>query len=133
MARKSVSLELCPRCGDLVTPGYFNYNEGWCRACVKAENIHQLSKLESFLEQNADHLEYYLAQGLTLSKAIDKVRADVAPTCISCGGFIKRASRYAVFCRTNPTCKKRQKRYEYLVYRKGFSKAEALSEVIPKQ
>lgn len=117
-------LEVCPYCGNLVDS--LNETTGWCNNCTEIGK----TQAERFLETNADHIEHYVIQGYSVSQSIDLLRKEIKPTCASCGGFIERASRTAVFCRKRDRCRAASRRYVYLYTGKGLSKAEALAKVL---
>lgn len=119
-------MEVCPNCGELVDT--LTTDEGWCKECAGPHQL--LDKLEVFLSANADHIEHYMANGSSLYQAIDNLRLDVAPTCLSCGVVIKHGRRDALFCTKTPQCRSSRRRYIYLYQTKGLSKSEALGKVL---
>jgi hypothetical protein len=120
----SPNFEVCPRCGDFTK--YLMSETGWCKECTKLSD----SRISLFLVANADHIEHYLAEGLSLREAIKRVATDVKPTCVICGKPMSRAKRNAVICRRTERCRYTARRYAYLYSRKGYTKAEALVEVM---
>ena len=117
-------MELCPCCGDFTS--YLIEESGWCFKCTKASD----SRINLFLIANADHIEHYLAGGLSLREAIKRVATDVKPTCAICGKPMNRAKRNSVICRQTKKCRQVARRYAYLYSSKGFTKAEALVVVL---
>jgi tRNA(Ile2) C34 agmatinyltransferase TiaS len=120
--------EFCPNCGDWVDA--LIRATGWCRKCDAANDLLTKTQAERFLEANADHLEHYMLQGSSFDEALSKLRLDVRPICASCGAVIKRAGRNTVFCRKHERCRMAYRRYDYLYRRKGYSKAQALSQTL---
>jgi hypothetical protein len=119
--------EVCPSCGKFAVLDEIN---GWCEECSPATLAKAVNRLESYLAKNADEIEHYVAQGLQVYQAIDRLHAPRSrPTCIVCGESIKRASRSSIFCRRTTACRKFARRYIYLYRDKGLSKAEALAKI----
>lgn len=118
--------EYCPNCGGWFVLEKFDSYTGWCNACAGVVK----SQVELFLQRNADHIEHYLLEGLSLSVAISKVRADIRPICVVCGNEIKYASKQAVFCRVTENCRYYQRRYKYLYTSKGLTKPQALAQIL---
>jgi hypothetical protein len=117
--------EVCPNCGEFAT---LNEVTGWCEKCSPTDKAY--SKLESYLAKNADEIEHYMTQGMSVGAAIDMLHSPkVRPTCIVCGGVIVRAQRSAIFCRRTYNCRRYARRYVYLYQTKGLSKSEALSRI----
>jgi hypothetical protein len=113
--------EVCSSCGEFVTE--LDYKTGWCAGCAGKQ-------VRSFLESNADHIEHYILQGLTVGQSISRVAMEVRPVCAVCGKPMQRAKRTAVICRRTPQCRKISRRYVYLHSEKGLSKAEALAKAL---
>lgn len=118
--------EVCPNCGEFVAT--LSVDLGWCNKCSKKAR----SAVEAFLLNNADHIEHYMLKGQSLYQAIDSMRHEVQQhkTCPACGGVIKRGGRHSVFCRKTPQCRRLVRRYVYLYEKKGYTKPEALAEVL---
>lgn len=118
--------DVCPQCGKFVPT--LDWDTGWCDEC--SQQAH--SAVDKFLLVNADHIEHYMLKGESLYQAIDSLRSEVKQhkTCPCCGGFIKRGGRHSVFCRKTPQCRRLVRRYVYLYERKGYTKPEALAEVL---
>lgn len=118
--------EYCPNCGEWITPTEFDLNTGWCNNCAGVVK----SQLELFLQRNADHIEHYLLEGMSLKLALLKVRADIRPICVVCGNEIKYASKQAVFCTTTQACRYWQRRYKHLYTSKDLTKSQALAQIL---
>ena len=107
--------EVCTNCGEFVEQ--LVEETGWCKDCSpKARNV--------------EHIEHYKKEGLSLRKAIKRAATDVKPTCAVCGKPMNRAKRNAVICRRTVKCRQTARRYAYLYSEKGYTKAEALAEVL---
>lgn len=117
--------EWCPNCGN-PSSKLDNYT-GWCSDCSRNDPYIQL---ENFLEENANHIEHFMAKGQTLSQALESIRNDYRPCCLSCGELMPRASKLATFCRKYERCRAIRNRYQYLHKKKNLTKSEALAKVI---
>jgi hypothetical protein len=117
--------EICPSCGKWVSE--LSEETGFCGECSPKV----VSQLESYLLANADEIEHYLLQGLSLNQAIDRLHANNGrPRCLVCGHTITRAKRTAVFCRRTKECRRYSRRYVYLYRELGMSKSQALAQVL---
>lgn len=117
-------LEWCPNCGE-PTSRLNNYT-GWCPSCSSSDPYAQL---EIYLENNADHIEHYMAKGNTVFQAVLLIRSDTRPSCLTCGDLLSHAPRHSIFCSKRERCRKASNRYRYLYKQKGLSKSEALAKV----
>jgi predicted amidophosphoribosyltransferase len=113
--------EVCSNCGNFVPQ--LDTETGWCAGCAGKQ-------VRSFLESNADHIEHYILQGLTVGQSISRVAMEIRPVCAVCGKPMQRAKRTAVICRRTAQCRKISRRYVYLHSEKGLSKAEALAKAL---
>ena len=123
MAQRHTEEEVCPLCGDFVS--HLNELTGWCDPCSP------VSSSGRWLEQNADALEHYMIQGLSMTAAKKRVYEDNRPLCLSCSKPIKGGkSNQHFFCTVYVECRKAQRRYRTLRerwQRNGQSYAEARS------
>src|SRR5262245_15136694 len=87
-------------------------------------------RFEAYLARNADEIEHYIIQGYSFYQSLELLhRTNGRPTCIVCGGTIKRAKRESTFCRQSTECRRYARRYVYLYQSKGLTKTEALAIV----
>ena len=117
--------ELCPNCGNFAI---LNEVTGWCPDCSPQDPTY--TRLEGYLRRNANEIEHYMMQGMSVGAAIDKLHSPKQrPTCIVCGKTIARGHRSSVFCRRTQACRSYARRYVYLYQTKRLTKAEALAKI----
>jgi hypothetical protein len=116
--------EICPNCGDSVDQ--LTDSTGWCKECTApyctkcGKELHDSKKLcgtcrhIQFLEQNADTLEIFTAQGYSLEQAKHKVSELNRPRCICCNEPIYHAKQGAYFCTRSSECRSAKRRYRTL-------------------
>jgi hypothetical protein len=124
--------ELCPDCGEFVDE--LDEWTGYCKECTLSTNHHvPASRVERWLVKYADTVEFVMQKQNTTAKlAIIEVHATYKATCVICQSPIKHGTHGRHFlCNKTPECKKARRRYKYLIYDKGMSKAEALEAIIP--
>ena len=136
------TLEVCPSCGDF---GILNPQTGWCTSCsnehqpvcnrcgtpVEVGSLCWECRRLTWLETNAERIEDKLLDGQSLRESIKDVHDEIRSSCIICGNPIRRGTNGRHFiCNNSPQCKKARRRYKYLMYDKGYSKARAIEMVI---
>lgn len=132
--------EVCPNCGDLVEA--LNYDTGWCSECSPSvcskcggprTSDHKLCigcQRANWYERNADQLERYIAQGLTLSEAKSKIIRENRAICVVCSSEIPgKHKSNTLFCKKNQECRKARWLYQERL-RKGLPKEQALEEAL---
>jgi DNA-directed RNA polymerase subunit RPC12/RpoP len=119
---------VCSNCGDLVEE--LDEFTGFCTACSPPRNKTE-SNAHEWLAKNANHIEFYMSLGNSVSVAIDRVYEDLRPVCLVCGRTISHASPgRVIFCRRTKICRRYARRYTYLYQDKGLSKSEALAQIV---
>lgn len=141
--------ELCPNCGEFVVD--LNYDTGWCDECTEQVRsneggnlcrrcLNQVGDLTHrycrvcrtlrWLEEYANEIERHMATGLTVEVAIDKVKSNGHPSCLLCGGKMRRSTRgVALFC-TQPACRKAYRRLVHLEQKHGLDRKVALPKLL---
>lgn len=117
--------EFCPNCGNFVSA--LNDETGWCYNCSPDASSGIIS---NWLNTNANHVEHYIAQGNSVTVSINIVADNLRPICVVCSEEIPHAKRGSIFCRRHPQCRRFQRRYVYLYSRRGFTKIEALAQIL---
>lgn len=126
---------ICERCGGEQHPDhrYNGYHPAeisevivkngrkLCRRCIK----------EIWLEEHANEIERYIAEGLSYRQAIEKVSSNNRAVCIICSTPIPgRHKSSTIFCTKTPDCRKAKKKYVRLIQRKGLTRDSALEKVL---
>jgi hypothetical protein len=144
--------EVCSSCGDYVT--YIAPSTGWCIKCTlehfetigpendftcerctnSTDQSHKLCRScrhEAFLEKHADEIDLCLANGISVTGAIQLIRNNEMIHCKLCGTPMRKASNgINFFCTTNKECRTAHRRMKYYIYDKGFNKTAALEKVL---
>jgi hypothetical protein len=132
--------EFCAECGEFVDQ--LNEFTGWCHACSgttpSAVVIYLWSgkrTLKSdWFDRNADKLDSLLADGLSLSLAVEAVLKANRPICQCCGNEIKRTASTTrgtvLFCRKREQCHRAAVRYKYYRYQRRLQPTEALTKAL---
>jgi hypothetical protein len=137
----TTAIEVCPNCGDFTES--LNESTGFCRECspkvcsrcgeVPPSIGHSLCiqcQRETWWERNADQLEVYLSQGISLSDAREKIENENRAICISCGTPIPGRHREStIFCSRTEECRRAKRSYIWKI-EKGMPKDLALEEVV---
>lgn len=124
--------EFCPDCGDFVDA--LNEQTGFCFSCTpSAQSLIVPTRLEKWLTKNAELIECTMRDyTITAKQAILYVSTEHRARCVICNRIIRHGTYGRHFiCNTTPECKKARRRYKYLIYDKGFTKEEALQQIIP--
>jgi hypothetical protein len=117
--------ELCPNCGTWVES--LDSTTGWCLDCSP---IVRGIIAASWLFKNANHVEHYMVQGFSVTKSASIAAERLRPVCVVCSEEIPRAKRGSIFCRRYEQCRRFQRRYVHLYTRKGYTKTEALAQIL---
>lgn len=132
--------EVCSNCGNFVSE--LNSVTGWCYECSPPTCIncngprtsdHKLCigcQRAAWYERNADQLEDYIAQGLSLSEAKSKIIRENRAVCVVCSSEISgKHKKNTLFCEKNKGCRNAKWRYEWGV-KKGLPKEQALEDAL---
>jgi hypothetical protein len=131
-----VDLDVCPNCGAFAKLGN---DTGWCAKCSPPicpscgnefsdegyRKVCSTCRERSWLERNADRIEYHLSKGLGLAAAKAQVRRENRPACLCCGTVLDQG----FFCVDKLECRKAFFRYKWLRY-KGIPRETALREAV---
>ena len=128
--------EVCPNCGNYVDE--LNEEEGWCFECAPAKCKRCSGERTStnkyciscqrilWYERNAEKLEEYIAEGLSLSEAKSKIIRENRAICVVCSSEIQgKHKSNTLFCKKNSECRKARKKFFRLIAI-GKSQVEAL-------
>jgi hypothetical protein len=127
----------CAECGQFVDE--LDEFTGWCYECSgtappsRVIVIYLLGIKESWFERNADQLDRVLAEGLTLSLAVNLILRRNRPRCLCCGETIEYGTKGRhIFCRKHAECRTAARRLKYYRLEKSLSYSEALSRTLQK-
>src|SRR5688500_19020096 len=134
--------EVCPNCGEYTD--YINSWTGWCASCsgldlcancgkpfAKDRNRTRCStcRKNDWLEKNADEIEDYMSNGLSLIDAKAQVQIDNTIFCLNCGDPVNSGhAGQALFC-AKEECRKVYNRYTWQ-RKKGLTKEDVLRKAL---